>query len=131
MICPNCGNDNDYVIDTRKRKKFIYRKRKCFKCGCRFITHETVIKPCADWAYSDKLSILSVSQLKSWSEALWIETRTYGGSTFFATSIRDFVGDHVNFENGQTRVLGLYGTQWRAWTRKPRNNDLKEWKGNG
>ena len=126
MKCPNCGANESHVIESRRRPDFIYRRRRCVKCGCRFITHETVIRPCSDWTYGDKTRVLSFPQLRTWQEALWIETKSYGGNLMFATSIRSIIDNCVRFENDQVRTVGLYGKQWRAWTKRPTQADLKK-----
>ena len=126
MKCPNCGNAESFVTDTRSRADFVSRRRNCARCGCRFLTHETVIRPCSDWVYGDKTRVLTLHQLKSWQEALWIETKSYGGNLMSATSIRSIVDNCVRFENGDVRTVGLYGKQWRAWTKRPTQDDLKK-----
>ncbi len=44
MICPECGNLNDKVIETRESKdgRYIRRRRECLKCGRRFTTYEKI-----------------------------------------------------------------------------------------
>jgi transcriptional repressor NrdR len=42
MICPECQNLLDKVIETRESKdgKYIRRRRECLSCGFRFTTYE-------------------------------------------------------------------------------------------
>lgn len=42
MICPECGQSNDKVIDSRAANegKYIRRRRECLCCGKRFTTFE-------------------------------------------------------------------------------------------
>jgi len=42
VICPNCGKDNDKVIDSRASDggKVVRRRRECLECGRRFTTYE-------------------------------------------------------------------------------------------
>ena len=42
MKCPECGNIEDKVIETRESKDshYIRRRRECLKCGKRFTTYE-------------------------------------------------------------------------------------------
>ena len=44
MICPECGNLKDKVIETRESKdgRYIRRRRECLKCGRRFTTYEKI-----------------------------------------------------------------------------------------
>ena len=44
MRCPNCGFDEDKVVDTRESREgaAIRRRRECLKCGRRFTTYEEV-----------------------------------------------------------------------------------------
>jgi transcriptional repressor NrdR len=44
MKCPNCGNDEDRVIDSRPVREghAIRRRRECSACGSRFTTYESV-----------------------------------------------------------------------------------------
>lgn len=42
MKCPECGNIEDKVIETRESRDnhYIRRRRECLKCGKRFTTYE-------------------------------------------------------------------------------------------
>lgn len=44
MRCPNCGKEDDKVIDTRPNEgnTIIRRRRACLNCGHRFTTHEKI-----------------------------------------------------------------------------------------
>ena len=43
MKCPNCGNDDDKVIDSRPTENSsIRRRRECKVCGRRFTTYEII-----------------------------------------------------------------------------------------
>ncbi len=44
MRCPECGNLNDKVVETRESKdgRYIRRRRECLKCGRRFTTYEKI-----------------------------------------------------------------------------------------
>jgi len=44
MICPECSNIEDKVVETRESKdgKYIRRRRECLKCGRRFTTYEKI-----------------------------------------------------------------------------------------
>ena len=47
MICPKCGSLNmSKVLDSRddEKKRVTKRRRECTVCGCRYITHEQVIR---------------------------------------------------------------------------------------
>lgn len=47
MICPNCGSEKQSkVLETRERKvaDFVYRRRECVICGCRYMTEEHFIR---------------------------------------------------------------------------------------
>ena len=130
MICPNCGSSMESkVVDTRERKTFTFRKRACTQCGFIYITHEEFVKPCAEWVFDKGPVLLPINRIPDYQEALWIETKAYGGNMLFATSIHDVGERYVKFDNGQVRAIGLYGKQWRAWTRRPSKDDLKhEWR---
>ena len=42
MKCPNCGMDNNVVINSRQRNgNRQWRRRECLYCGYRFSTNET------------------------------------------------------------------------------------------
>lgn len=43
LQCPRCNHSLSTVTDTRRRADGIRRRRKCFKCGNRFWTVETLI----------------------------------------------------------------------------------------
>jgi transcriptional repressor NrdR len=45
--CPNCGNDEDRVVDSRPARegRAIRRRRACSACGARFTTYEAVEEP--------------------------------------------------------------------------------------
>ncbi len=43
MICPYCGHQSSYVVDTRDIGRAIRRRRECRKCGKRFTTYEQVV----------------------------------------------------------------------------------------
>ncbi|MDH7490439.1 MAG: transcriptional regulator NrdR [Anaerolineae bacterium] len=40
MQCPNCGEPNTQVVDTRMITNGVRRRRQCPKCGQRFTTYE-------------------------------------------------------------------------------------------
>ncbi len=44
MKCPNCGNENDKVLDSRSFREgaAIRRRRECAACGTRFTTYEEI-----------------------------------------------------------------------------------------
>ena len=44
MKCPQCGNDDDKVLDSRSAREgaAIRRRRECLVCGHRFTTYEEV-----------------------------------------------------------------------------------------
>ena len=42
MKCPYCHENNDEVMDTRRRNHHIWRRRACRSCRRLFTTHETV-----------------------------------------------------------------------------------------
>jgi transcriptional repressor NrdR len=44
MKCPECGNFEDKVVETRESKEgnYIRRRRECLSCGKRFTTYEKV-----------------------------------------------------------------------------------------
>lgn len=44
MNCPECGNLEDKVVETRESKdgKYIRRRRECLKCERRFTTYEKI-----------------------------------------------------------------------------------------
>ncbi len=46
MKCPQCGHEDDKVIDTRvgRDAESIRRRRECVNCGYRFTTHEIVVR---------------------------------------------------------------------------------------
>ena len=46
MKCPKCGNGEDKVLDSRSVREgaTIRRRRECVACGCRFTTHEEVVR---------------------------------------------------------------------------------------
>jgi transcriptional regulator NrdR family protein len=46
MFCPNarCQKGRSKVIDKTNYHDRIYRRRQCLACGCRFSTHEVIIK---------------------------------------------------------------------------------------
>jgi transcriptional repressor NrdR len=46
MKCPDCGHDEDKVVDSRTTKEgeAIRRRRECIKCGKRFTTYEYIEK---------------------------------------------------------------------------------------
>jgi len=43
MNCPNCKSDNTSVVDTRSRKTYMYRRRKCEDCKEKFTTWELIV----------------------------------------------------------------------------------------
>jgi len=47
MICPFCGHNRDYVVESRYNDKgdVLRRRRKCEHCGKRFTTYERVETP--------------------------------------------------------------------------------------
>lgn len=40
MDCPSCGDSNAIVLVSRKRPRFIWRRRRCPNCGHRWTTRE-------------------------------------------------------------------------------------------
>jgi transcriptional repressor NrdR len=44
MKCPDCGNFEDKVVETResKERNYIRRRRECLNCGKRFTTYEKI-----------------------------------------------------------------------------------------
>lgn len=44
MKCPECGNFEDKVVETResKERNYIRRRRECLNCGKRFTTYEKI-----------------------------------------------------------------------------------------
>ena len=44
MKCPECGNTEDKVIETREGRdaRYIRRRRECLDCGRRFTTYEKI-----------------------------------------------------------------------------------------
>ena len=44
MLCPNCGAQDDKVVDSRVSREgaTIRRRRECLKCGHRYTTYERV-----------------------------------------------------------------------------------------
>lgn len=44
MKCPDCGNFEDKVVETResKERNYIRRRRECLGCGKRFTTYEKI-----------------------------------------------------------------------------------------
>ena len=49
MICPNCGSEKkSKVLETRELEReavdFVYRRRECVICGCRYMTEEHFIR---------------------------------------------------------------------------------------
>lgn len=43
MKCPECGVDNNIVIDTRELKDYHKRVRQCINCGYKFVTREEYV----------------------------------------------------------------------------------------
>ena len=41
-ICPACGSENVFVIDSRMRKDTVYRRRKCGDCNYKYSTIEII-----------------------------------------------------------------------------------------
>ena len=41
MKCPECGNEESYVIDSRSTQTEIRRRRECNYCRHRFTTYES------------------------------------------------------------------------------------------
>lgn len=56
MKCPNCGADNNRVIDTRDKGERHIRRRRCANCYTVFKTYEYFVaervttKPMPEWA---------------------------------------------------------------------------------
>lgn len=42
MKCPECGDEDSKVIDSRPAENKIRRRRECLSCKCRFTTYEMV-----------------------------------------------------------------------------------------
>lgn len=44
MKCPNCGIDNDKVLETRNTENgaVLRRRRECLECGCRYTSYERI-----------------------------------------------------------------------------------------
>lgn len=121
MICENCGsNKQSRVIESRERQKFMYRKRKCLKCGYEYITHETFVK---GQMPIDAPYVMPLSAIQKYEEAVWLEVK---GLKLIATSVKRFTDTTVEFENGMIQIRKLYGKQWRVWNRKPSDRQRKE-----
>jgi transcriptional repressor NrdR len=47
MRCPDCGTDDDHVVDSRPQpgSEAIRRRRECRACGSRFTTFERIERP--------------------------------------------------------------------------------------
>lgn len=129
MKCPMCGEvevRNSYVIESRERERYIYRRRVCTRCGNRYSTYEGLI---AD--SFDKPTVLKVNRVASYTGAVWIETVDYSGvSTLTVSAIKEVHGDTIKFYDGFIRSKKVYGIQWRAWIGKPSREDMqmKKWK---
>lgn len=39
-VCPECESISTYVYDSRIFDTYIYRRRKCADCGCKFSGYE-------------------------------------------------------------------------------------------
>ena len=59
--CPKCGGDV-YVVDSRPRDEFIYRRRQCVQCEYRFSTIEKVVN--ADEVEQRRIIDGAIAQLK-------------------------------------------------------------------
>lgn len=42
MKCPYCFKDDNIVLETRERNKFMHRRRYCRSCGQKFNTKEII-----------------------------------------------------------------------------------------
>lgn len=40
MRCPECGSEDDKVLNTKDQETRIWRRRECQDCGARWTTHE-------------------------------------------------------------------------------------------
>lgn len=45
MRCPECGQAESKVVDSRTSGDAIRRRRECLECGARFTTHERAERP--------------------------------------------------------------------------------------
>ena len=59
MRCPNCGKESR-VTDTRRTRKYKYRRRKCLVCNKVFSTREYYVEDCE----------VTKDQLKQWAKQL-------------------------------------------------------------
>lgn len=57
LSCPNCGNDDICVIETRQADNSVKRRRKCAKCGTMFSTYETRLTLLSSFDTKFKLKI--------------------------------------------------------------------------
>lgn len=123
MICENCGSKMESrVLESRERKKFTYRRRKCTRCGYEYITHEVFVK---GQMPIDAPNVMPLFAFQVYEEAVWLEV--IGTKPILvATSIKRFTDTTVEFENGMIQIRKLYGKQWRVWNRKPSDRQRKE-----
>ena len=42
MRCPECGDEESKVIDSRPTENKVRRRRECIRCGYRFTTYEII-----------------------------------------------------------------------------------------
>lgn len=50
MKCPNCHYPKSIVLTSRPQEEWVYRRRKCPKCGWRWTTEEVTINPNERWS---------------------------------------------------------------------------------
>ncbi len=57
MICPKCGSDNCYTIDSRQKSIYRNRRHRCQDCGELFKTIETYAEmfPPIAWELNPKI----------------------------------------------------------------------------
>ena len=127
MICENCGSSKQSkVINSRERKHFTMRKRKCVVCGYEYLTHEIFIR--GDIPI-DGARILTLHNLNTWREAVWVEYLHNDQCVLKATSIREVFPYSVSFDCQLVLPKVNYGNKWRVWSARPTEEQRKvEWK---
>lgn len=58
MYCPHCNHQNTVVVNTRRTRKGLRRRRKCEDCNERFSTLEYYIDDAIIIANNNNLAIL-------------------------------------------------------------------------
>ena len=77
MECPNCGDRNTTVKDSRKVEMNVFRTRHCNKCGNTFYTEEISIDD--DDTVRSYMSAIKQEQRKKGSNKYNGENRKYKG----------------------------------------------------